>query len=723
MSPAGDMPLDKLLKGVKIHLPLLERGDERNAGTFELDHGISPLTAAITVTRPHVSGKNMPFSARFARIMGTAGAVCLLAAALLLCRTDAAFALKKPRHPPVQARRAANSDRGGDMAWQKTFSLVANPADPVAVKLLTWIYVTQTDLPVDAHQMMAFVSANPGWPMLHVFRDRIEAAFGPEGVPPQQVIDWCDAHPPASYDGIRAYMDALLHFGQTEKAKAALARFWQTGSLDRSQTATLYSSYRHEFAPGANAARLDALIWDGRYTEAEYMLAFVDDGTRALAKARIALARQHGHVDALVRAVPAALQKDEGLLYERLRWRRRHQQDDGALELLNEMPQNPAHPGKWWDEQNILSRRKLEDRDYKGAYDIITRHRLQPGGIDFAQAEWLTGWIALRQLHKPIVAYRHFDALYRNVGAAISRARAAYWAARAAEALPDGNLAAQWDKVGAQYLSTYYGQLSYERLYGKPSPKRIGETAADRAHWQAFQQSDLVRVVRLLVKMDMGKVTAPFFARLNADAKTRDDFKMVAALAREAGQLQYAVQANKDIQVKLGQFLFIDGYPVFSPLPAQAPEKALVHAIIHRESMFNPQAVSPVGARGMMQLMPATAKHIARSQGEQFNTARLTADPRFNIQLGSAYLRQLVNMYDGYYPLAIAAYNAGPNNVNDWLNTFGDPRKGDMDIVDWIEHIPNYETRNYVERVLETYYLYRLRFSEKPYTAVDFRTR
>jgi soluble lytic murein transglycosylase len=647
--------------------------------------------------------------------MVISGALCLPAAGLALTASSAAFAQQMPGQ-----NAATDND---DMAWQQKFAQMADPADPVAAKLLTWLYVTRTNLPVDAHQMMAFVQDNPDWPLRHVFRDRIEKQLGGGTVTPQQVIDWCAQNPPAGYDGMRACLDALLHFNQNQRAKETLARFWHDARLTRDQTATLYSSYRPYFAPGANDDRLSNLLWHNRYDEADYMLAFVDAGARALAKARIALGRQLHDVDSLVRAVPAALQNDEGLIYERLRWRRRHRMDDGAIALLKDMPKNLSHPESWWEEQNILARRKIEDRDYAAAYKIIRLHQLPPGGVAYAQAEWLQGWLALRQLHKPIDAYRHFDDLYRNVGAAISRSRAAYWAARAADALPDHALSRQWDKVAAQFLSTYYGQLSYEHIYGRPAPQKIGETAAAPAHWQAFQQKDLVRAARLLDKIGLAKLADPFLARLNAGAKTRDDYKMVARLAREINRLHYAVQANKDIQVELGQFLFVDGYPVFSSLPAQTPEKSLVHAIIHRESMFNPQAVSPVGARGLMQLMPATAKQEARREGETYNIAKLTADPRFNIQIGSAYLRKLVDGYDGYYPLAIAAYNAGPNNVNSWLQTFGDPRKGDMGIVDWVEHIPNYETRNYVQRVLETYYIYRLRFGEKPLTVLDFKAR
>jgi soluble lytic murein transglycosylase len=185
------------------------------------------------------------------------------------------------------------------------------------------------------------------------------------------------------------------------------------------------------------------------------------------------------------------------------------------------------------------------------------------------------------------------------------------------------------------------------------------------------------------------------------------------------------VQANKDCQQTLGQFLFAEGYPALHVLPLQSPEKSLVHAIIHRESMFNPAAMSPVGARGLMQLMPATASQMAKKAGERYNADRLISDPRYNTLLGSTYLHDLVDNYGGFYPMAIGAYNAGPGNVKSWIADFGDPRKdgvnkGGMNIIDWVEHIPIYETRNYIQRVMESYYIYRLRFGMEPKTILDF---
>lgn len=194
---------------------------------------------------------------------------------------------------------------------------------------------------------------------------------------------------------------------------------------------------------------------------------------------------------------------------------------------------------------------------------------------------------------------------------------------------------------------------------------------------------------------------------------------LTARLARETGRYYYAVQANKDVQQKLGRFLPGEGYPTLPSLPLATPEKALVHAIIHRESMFNTEAQSPVGARGLMQLMPATAKAVSREIGQGYTLEKLTRDPRYNVTLGSTYLQSMIRRFDGFYPMAMAAYNAGPGRVDQWIAAFGDPRKGEVDVIDWVELLPIYETRNYIQRVMESYHMYRLRLGEDGVVITD----
>lgn len=603
-----------------------------------------------------------------------------------------------------------------DRDWQKTFVLMRDK-DPVAAKLLTWIYATETNVPLEAGNLMKFADANPDWPRLSSFRDKIEESISSSKVAPHDTADWFRRNPPQTHEGLNAFMKALWSFGETEEAGRALDAFWRGAALDKNETAAIAAEYGRYLTPADHAARLDSLIWAGRYSEAELMLAFVGPDVRAEGQARIAFARNSPKALKLLSDVPANLLGDQGLLFERARWHRRHNEDSRALEIIDGVRAPLVHPEQWWVEQNTLARRAMEDRDFGGAYRIAARHQMKDG-IEYAQAEWLQGWLELRFLKQPGAALKRFAGLYTRVQSAISKSRAAYWAARAAETLHMTADARQWDQAAADYLSTYYGQLSYRRLHGAGAHIDIGDAPLAPGAAKEFEKNELVRAVRILQRTGLDQCIDSFLAKIVSLARTNDDYRLAARLAIDTGHDHYAVQANKDIQQKLGGWLLADGYPVLHAVPPK-PEKALVHAVIYRESMFNPNAVSAAGALGLMQLMPATAKAYSKLKKKaRFRKEKLTEDPHYNVQVGAAYLSALLDQYPA--PLAIAVYNAGPGNVSDWKKAFGNPGSKDVDIVDWIELISNYETRNYVQRVMESWYMYRLKFHQKPVTVLDF---
>lgn len=602
---------------------------------------------------------------------------------------------------------------------QKTTSLLSQRQDPLARKLLVWLYATESNLPIHAPDLINFTRNNKDWPRMHAIRLKIEENIG-DTVTPANTITWFNEHPPETAAGIKAYIRALSATQQHDRARHALKSFWERAALNKKETVQLASTYARLLTLQDHEKRLNRLIWDGRYGEAEALLPYVSAAMRSTAGARLSLAQNRHDANTRIQSLSAAQLKDEGVMFERMRWRRRRNMDSGALEMLAQKPAQPAEADAWWGEMNILARRKLEAKDFRGAYDIIKQHKMTEGS-GYAQAEWLAGWIALRFLKQPGEAFGRFSKLYDNVGSAISKARAAYWAARAAEALPDNVLSKTWHQKAAVYTSTFYGQLSYAKLHGAAKPGAFTDPVVTAEKTNAFVAKETVRVVRMLHAAGLSQFLDPFLARLLLDAKAPDDYVLVARLARETGRYYYAVQANKDIQTNEGLFMPVEGYPVLPPLPLQSPEKSLVHAIIYRESMFNTLAVSHAGARGLMQLMPGTAQDMARKTGEGYNRDKLTRDARFNVLLGSTYLQQLIHRYDGFYPMAIAAYNAGPARVSSWIEEFGDPRNGTVDLIDWLEQIPIYETRNYVQRVMESYYMYRLRFDEPARTVLDLK--
>ncbi len=380
-----------------------------------------------------------------------------------------------------------------------------------------------------------------------------------------------------------------------------------------------------------------------------------------------------------------------------------------ARDLLFEAPAKAEFETLWWRERSWHIREALDRGDMQDAYLLAASH-IQRGGVAFADAEWLAGWVALRFLERPADALRHFRVLYENVSMPISRGRAAYWAGRAADAMGDDLEARQWYARGAEHSTTFYGQLASARLgatrVALPQTAPIPDQRVE-----AFNQRDIVRATRALIRVDRRELAERFLRTLAFRAADEEESFLVAQLAAQSGFTSTAVYATRRATRSNAALVDI-GYPLLDPVPEHAPEPALVHAIIRQESGFDREAVSRAGARGLMQLMPATAKETARSVGLEYDIGALLANPSYNVTLGRAYLAAMVERFGGHYVLAIAAYNAGPHRVNQWISRNGHPAAPDVDVIDWIEKIPFSETRNYVQRVLEGLHVYRDRLPE-----------
>ena len=335
---------------------------------------------------------------------------------------------------------------------------------------------------------------------------------------------------------------------------------------------------------------------------------------------------------------------------------------------------------------------------------------MQTDGLPYAEAEWLAGWLALRFMDKPTEAYQHFTALYQKVSTPISRARAAYWSGRAAEGIGQKNLAEKWYKTAASFQTVYYGQMASIELRMTDHLPQVSPPVLTKSDLRNFGENELIRTALLFHKAGMADDAGRFLQAFISYEETPKAYRYGAELAAKMGEYHEAVRIAKKA-TKKGLFLTAQSYPTITKWlkNEDAIEWALIHALIRQESMFKYTAVSPAGARGLMQLMPSTAKATAKKLEMSHQTSWLTQKPSHNIKLGAEYMRSLIERFDGNYPLAIASYNAGPGRVNQWLKQFGDPRKGEIDIIDWIELIPYSETRNYVQRVMEGVYVYRLR--------------
>jgi soluble lytic murein transglycosylase len=591
--------------------------------------------------------------------------------------------------------------------WDDARALAVTAKNPLPAKVIEWLDLIRPGVGRSFDEISAFMQANPAWPYQITLQSMAERDMQ-DNMGPQEVVAWFHGRTPQTAYGAAALARALIQQGHAANAADILRTAWREENFDRDQDEeAFYAEFSSYLRPADNLARLDRVLWNHDETAARQVMPLVDDGHRALAEARIALWQDDHNAAALVDQVPTSLQRDAGLVYELARSRRKLQDYQGAAAILDPPPVNVGRPDLLWPELADAARRAVQRGDMSAAYRIANGFGATEGAT-FAEGEWLSGWIALRALDDYKIAYEHFTTLYAGVGTTISKARGAYWAGRAAEEMGDMATAQNWYRAAATNNTAYYGQLAAARMGNSdaltfaPMPQ---PTAAEVA---AFNKRELVRVVRLLGQLDQDDRTRAFLKTMADNSTSPATLRMIADLGWELHRDDLAVMVAKiarDKGVDLIEYL----YPLRNVPQGAGPEPALTLAIIRQESAFEVDAVSPAGALGLMQLMPATAKHVAKGLKLRYRKDDLTRSPDYNMVLGRAYLQELLDHFDGSYVLAIASYNAGPDRLGGWMTTYGDPRDHGVDVVDWIETIPIYETRNYVQRVLENLQVYRHR--------------
>ncbi|HUZ74858.1 MAG TPA: lytic transglycosylase domain-containing protein [Stellaceae bacterium] len=590
--------------------------------------------------------------------------------------------------------------------WSLALHEGARARDRRLETVLQWIEMTHGAAAFA--DITSFIAAHPDWPSQTLLRERAEEALA--GASDAAATAWFAAHPPTTMAGKLRKAELLADQGRTAAADALVRAVWIEGDFTKFEEKSLLQRYHGILRTADHGARLDRLLWDHRIEPARRMLRLVGPSVRALAEARIALADLDPGVEGRLARLTAAQLRDPGLVYERVRWRRRKGLYDDAIALLEAAPRPVSHQNAWAVEREILARYALAEGKPEVAYRIAERHGLKTGA-NFAELEFLAGWVALRYLHEPDTAYDHFVRLYHGVKLPISVARGAYWSARAADAMGNHQLAETWYGIAADQITTYYGQLAAARI-DAPTVARIAEPHARPDEIAAFNARGLVRVTRDLAEIGADEYVRPFVRHLSLQAATPVEHELVAHLATEIDRPDLAIETAKEASYD-GVTLLDEGYPITHVPSGAEVERPLVLAVSRQESAFDRKAVSSAGARGVMQLMPATASHEAKLLHLPYSTARLTHDARYNLTLGSEYLSGLLGDFAGSYVLAVAAYNAGPARVREWIADFGDPRKKGVDVVDWIEAIPVSETRNYVQRVLENLQVYRFRLGDR----------
>jgi soluble lytic murein transglycosylase len=635
----------------------------------------------------------------------------MICCSIMLAAVAAAGSAAAPLPPPLPTgdeatlRSAFQLEDAG--RWSDAAALIGGIRDPLARKLVLWRSYVEAPQPDGFAGIAAFIDQNPRWPARNALLAKAEKTLYQERGG-RDVAGWLRRHPPVSGLGRILQAEVLMAQGRMQEGIALIRKSWAEDGYPSDIEPDVEARFSVYLRPSDYAARADRLLWDRNLTGAARTIPYLDPTQRALVQARMELIRSAPRAAQTVGALPSNVRRDPGLLYDEVKWRLSRNMDESAVSLLLSIDAKTvagAHADAWWNLRSRLVRAALKDRDYRNAYRLVDSHG-QKDGADYAEAEWLAGWIALRFLNDPASAYSHFSNMYNGVSKPISLGRGAYWAGRAAQAGGRAEVARGWFDKGSHYFTTFYGQLAAQAA-GLSTPRPLpGTPPVSAAQWRTFTADELVRATRILTDMNQTSSARRFGLQLIANADSASDWVMLGRFFGQIGRTDLQVLAGKQAGYRHVVLPEI-AYPTTAAPPTLGPDRALIDGLTRQESAFYSQAISPAGARGLMQLMPGTAKMVADHNGMPYSLSRLTSDPRYNMTLGATYLQAMLDRFGGANVLAIAAYNAGPGRVDQWLGTFGDPRTGQIDMLDWIELIPIAETRNYVQRVLENTQIYR----------------
>ena len=593
--------------------------------------------------------------------------------------------------------------------WRKLKGLKHLNENTHLEKVLLWLKLRHSTTRDGFGLITRFLKQNPYWPERNQLIQQAELLLSSKKSP-TSVIDWFSKYSPRTTEAHFQWIRALEMINDKENLNQAVLSLWKTKILSQRQQRFLIKKYERIITPKIIWQRLDWLLWKGYIRSSQRMYPHVTQNQRHLAEARLRLRHLMGAVDPAIKKVPLELRTDDGLVFERLRWRQRKGMMEKARELYWNIPREQKYPQLWWRERSRQIRYLLKQNDFDTAF-LLARLHLQKEGRYYAEAHWLAGWIALRYADKPEQASTYFLEMYDRVKTPVSKSRASYWAGRAFEQNNNSLNANKWFEVAAKHSTTFYGQLANRKL-GKMGNRFPKERSNDSKTDGASYITELVDIAIFLKDIGKTDLATKFLKTASRNASNYAQVAPIISGALKINKPHLAVYAARRAARK-GIYFISASYPKPAVYDTSQVEKALIYSVIRQESNFDPRAESYKGALGLMQLMPATAKSVAKSLHVDFNKERLTSDHNYNIKLGASYLSSLIEKYEGSYPLAIAAYNAGPHNVNKWIKRLGNPTQNDVDLIDWIERIPFGETRNYVQRVLENLTVYRELISKR----------
>ena len=644
--------------------------------------------------------------------------------ALLLMTAGAGAQTERPMpaSPPGAMVQPIPPEYGQPSQWDRVQAQIGQPTDgSIAGTISQWRALQQSD-GLGFSTYASFIMANPGWPGEDRMRRLAETGINPDSYAPAQVVAFFARFPARTSVGHARNAVALMQLGRMDEARVAARNAWIGGSLQPGDEARLLSLFGSGFTPADHDLRADMLLWNNDVAGAMRMLPYVSAARRPAFSARIAFRRKAPEAPALMQAAESVGATDAGFVADKAVWLRDTGNWIAARQYLANRPALIYRPGDAEEYYEVLlnqARAAANDSQWSFAWGIASKidDAYAPGidvsdrpigeRDDYTSLAWLAGTTAFYNLNRPGDAVGMFRRYADAAKSPQTRSKGYYWAGRAALTAGDSASANSYFAQAGNFPDQFYGQLALERL-GRPVPapatveRPVPISAAERA---AFNNRSVVRAVKALGQMGYWADQGKFARAIANEADSDTDHFLAAELAEQLGRPDMSVMVGRRA-VSSG----LTGYGTSAfprvPVPSEAQYNwTMVHAIARQESQFDKQIVSHAGARGLMQLMPGTAREQAGKLGMSYNPSSLN-DPSYNIMLGSGYFQRMLDYYGGSYPLAVAAYNAGPGNVNKWIRANGDPRLPGADMLRWIENIPIYETKNYVQRVLENAVVY-----------------
>lgn len=588
-------------------------------------------------------------------------------------------------------------------------------------QILTWAIAFSGQPGIPSHEVASAAATLEGWPGLSALRDHSERALHGENPPADEVLAAFGDSQPVTAEGAITLARALMAKGEHRRAHDIVARWWHREPMNTNKENLFLREFSGLLTVADHKRRMDMLLYHDRISQAER---FYSKGeAHSLYVARAAVIAGRSDAAAKLKAVDGSWHDDPSYLHARIQYLRKQERYMDAAALLAQAPRDPAAlvvPDAWWTEERIIARGLMESGHPREAYRIVANHSAE-SEVARVDAEFHAGWYALRALNDAAAAHRHFKSIVAMADQPLSLSRGYYWLGRTAAAGGPGR-ATDYYREAAAFQATYYGQLAAAEL-GDTSIS-VSYPSPSEAERQRFNSRRTAIAIKRLEDAGQTRLATKLYHALASALDSPGELALLSYMAESRGDYTTSLRVGKAAfyrGVDVAALAFPTGV-IPSNANISGAGKALAYAIARQESEFNKAAVSPADARGLLQLLPGTARGVASRHGLAYAASRLTTDAAYNATLGAHYLGEQIADFGGSYILTFIAYNAGPRRVSEWIERFGDPRgKPIHEVVDWVERIPFPETRNYVQRVMENYQVYKARLGAQTDIVHDLR--